>query len=255
MSSDRISMIEFQNVSKQYRLNHLPRGALSTDLPHAVRKLFSREARDRDKKVLWALRDVSFHVGKGEAVGIIGPNGAGKSTILKLLSRITEPTSGKIDVRGSVAPLVEVGAGFHPELSGRENVYLNAAILGMKKKEVDRKFESIMEFAELGDMIDTPVKKYSSGMFVRLGYAVAIHVLPEILLVDEVLAVGDDAFREKCLKKNLALKENGTAIILISHNLDAIRYICDRVILLVAGRIESEGDVESVIRDYKGLQQ
>lgn len=251
MSSDSHYMIEMQNVSKVYRLESLRRGALSTDLPLAIKKIFSKKARREDRQELWALKDVSFQLRKGEALGIIGSNGAGKSTILKLLSNITEPTTGQVIVRGNVAPLIEVGAGFHPELSGRENVYLNAAILGMRKKDVDKKFQSIVEFAELGEMIDTPVKKYSSGMFVRLGYSVAIHVTPDILLIDEVLAVGDDAFREKCFKRNIELKKNGTAIILISHNLDAIRFICDRAVLLNAGRIENEGDVETIIREYK----
>ncbi len=198
----------------------------------------------------WALRDVSFKVGSGEAFGIIGPNGSGKSTTLKILARITQPTIGRVGVVGRVSALLEVGAGFHPELSGRENIYLNASILGMKNAEIDRKFDSIVEFAGLERFIDTPIKWYSVGMGMRLGFAVAAHVEPEVLLVDEVLAVGDTSFQQKCLRRIRELKSGGTAIVFVSHDLATVRSLCDRAMFLLQGEVQAIDKTEPVIRRY-----
>ncbi len=198
----------------------------------------------------WALKDVSFEVKPGECVGIIGPNGAGKSTILKILSRVTSPTSGTYHVSGRLSSLIEVGAGFHPELTGRENVYLNAAILGMSKKEIETKFDEIVEFAELGEFIDVPVKRYSSGMRVRLGFAVAAHLEPEVLLIDEVLAVGDAAFRKKCLGRTGDVVREGRAVVFVSHNMAAVESLCERVVLIDRGRVTACGAPREVIGRY-----
>src|SRR5438552_1938819 len=199
----------------------------------------------------WALRDVSFEVRRGEVVGIIGRNGAGKSTLLKILSRITEPTEGRVRIRGRVASLLEVGTGFHPELTGRENIFLNGAILGMTRAEIRRKFDEIVAFAEIEKFLDTPVKRYSSGMYVRLAFAVAAHLEPEILIVDEVLAVGDAQFQQKCLGKmqNVALDE-GRTVLFVSHNMGAIRNLCSTVELLADGRIEMRGAPRKVIAHF-----
>jgi len=199
---------------------------------------------------LWALRDVSFEVGRGEVVGIIGRNGAGKSTLLKLLSRITEPTTGRAEIRGRVGSLLEVGTGFHHELTGRENIYLNGAILGMRKVEIDRKFDEIVEFAEIEKFLDTPVKHYSSGMYVRLAFAVAAHLEPEILLVDEVLAVGDAAFQAKCLRKMGEVSEAGRTILFVSHNLPVVQKLCPRAILFEDGRTTGDGPASQIIDAY-----
>jgi len=199
---------------------------------------------------IWALRDVSFEVKQGEVVGIIGRNGAGKSTLLKILSRITKPTEGTAHLTGRVGSLLEVGTGFHPELTGRENVYLNGAILGMRRAEIDRKFDEIVGFAEIERFLDTPVKHYSSGMYVRLAFAVAAHLQSEILLVDEVLAVGDYAFQAKCLGRMEGLAKGGHTVMLVSHNLGAISRLCDRSLLLESGTVRSEGSTQEVIRSY-----
>ena len=200
---------------------------------------------------MWALRDLSFTVGEGEAVGIIGPNGAGKSTLLKLLSRVTQPTEGRARVRGRVATMLEVGTGFHPELTGRENIYLNGSILGMTYAEVARKFDDIVAFAEIGDFVDTPVKRYSSGMYVRLAFAVASYLDPEILIVDEVLAVGDAAFQRRSLGRlNEASRRHGRTVLFVSHNLQAIRTFCRRVILLERGRLVFDGAADEGISRY-----
>jgi len=199
---------------------------------------------------IWALKDVSFEVKQGEVVGIIGRNGAGKSTLLKILARITEPTEGYAEVRGRVGSLLEVGTGFHPELTGRENIYLSGAVLGMKKREIDRKFDEIVAFAEMEKFIDTPVKYYSSGMYVRLAFAVAAHLDPEILLVDEVLAVGDAAFQKKCLGKMGDVAKEGRTVLFVSHNMAAIENLCSRAILLDNGHIIYSGDTRSVIQTY-----
>jgi lipopolysaccharide transport system ATP-binding protein len=206
-------------------------------------------------ETIWALKDVSFEIQPGEVVGVIGRNGAGKSTLLKILSRITEPTEGRAVVRGRVGSLLEVGTGFHPELTGRENVYLNGAILGMKRAEVDRKFDEIVAFAEIEKLIDTPVKHYSSGMYLRLAFAVAAHLDPEILLVDEVLAVGDAAFQGKCLGKMKEVGEGGRTILFVSHNMAAIRTLCSRCILIREGRLAAQGDPADIVDDYLQGQQ
>lgn len=199
---------------------------------------------------IWALKDVSFDVKHGEVVGIIGRNGAGKSTLLKILSRITEPTSGSVEIWGRVGSLLEVGTGFHRELTGRENIYLNGAILGMKKKEIDRKFEEIIAFAEIEKFLDTPVKRYSSGMYMRLAFAVAAHLEPDILLVDEVLAVGDAAFQKKCLGKIDAVAKEGRTVLFVSHNMTAVLNLCARSILIDDGRILQQGATHAVVDKY-----
>jgi ABC-type polysaccharide/polyol phosphate transport system ATPase subunit len=201
-------------------------------------------------KDFWAIRDLSFEVRRGESLGIIGHNGAGKSTILKLLSNITAPTQGKITINGRISALLEVGSGFHPELSGRENVYLSGSILGMSRGEISAKFESIVEFAGIRQFIDLPVKRYSSGMYVRLGFAVAAHLDPDILLLDEVLAVGDRAFQDKCKDRIAELHAQGMTMIFISHDMTAVRNLCGRVILLQRGEILAEGTPDSIIRQY-----
>jgi lipopolysaccharide transport system ATP-binding protein len=200
---------------------------------------------------IWALKDVSFEVKRGEVVGIIGRNGAGKSTLLKILSRITEPTEGHAEIRGRVGSLLEVGTGFHPELTGRENIYLNGAILGMKKAEIDRKFDEIVAFAEVEKFIDTPMKHYSSGMYVRLAFAVAAHLDPEILLVDEVLAVGDIGFQRKCLGKMGEVSKSGRTVLFISHQMNQIRRLCNKGILLNGGKLQKVGDTVEVVSAYE----
>jgi lipopolysaccharide transport system ATP-binding protein len=206
---------------------------------------------------IWALKDVSFEVKRGEVIGIIGRNGAGKTTLLKILSRITEPTKGRAEILGRVGSLLEVGTGFHPELTGRENIYLNGAILGMKKNEIERKFDEIVAFAEIERFLDTPVKRYSSGMYVRLAFAVAAHLDPEILLVDEVLAVGDVSFQKKCLGKMDDVAKQGRTVLFVSHNLAAIQSLCQRAILLNSGTLILDGSAKSVISKYltTGLKQ
>jgi len=207
----------------------------------------SRTPNDTD---LWALRDVSFEVQRGEVVGIIGRNGAGKSTLLKILSRITEPTEGRAEIHGRVGSLLEVGTGFHPELTGRENIYLNGAILGMQRAEIERKFDEIVAFAEIEKFLDTPVKRYSSGMYVRLAFAVAAHLEPEILIVDEVLAVGDAGFQKKCLGKMEEVSNAGRTVLFVSHNMAAIETLCDRCVALVDGQVTHIGDSTDVVRKY-----
>jgi lipopolysaccharide transport system ATP-binding protein len=198
----------------------------------------------------WALSDISFAVGKGEALGIIGHNGAGKSTILKILTRIIEPTSGSMEVKGKLSALIEVGAGFHQDLTGRENIFLNGTILGMKKNEIKRKFDEIVEFSGLADFIDTPVKRYSSGMYARLGFSVAAHIDPDVLVVDEVLSVGDYAFQNKCMEKMNSILSGGSTVIFVSHNLRAVTELCRRCILLDHGKIVKEGPTDEVVRHY-----
>lgn len=217
-----------------------------------VRSIFRNAKRDAQNNdaYLWAIRNVSFEIKHGEAVGIIGRNGAGKSTLLKILSRITEPTEGRGEIYGRVGSLLEVGTGFHPELTGRENIFLNAAILGMRKVEIKKKFDDIVSFAEIDKFIDTPVKHYSSGMYVRLAFAVAAHLEPEILLVDEVLAVGDAAFQKKCLGKMGDVTQEGRTVIFVSHNMGAVRAFCNRAILIDQGRLVIDGEPSSVISNY-----
>lgn len=238
--------LEFDRVSKKYRVYR------DAGEPPAVTALLRRVlSRGGGWKDFWAVRDVSFEVERGEALGIIGHNGAGKSTVLKLLSGITAPSQGEITVNGRLAALIEVAAGFHPELTGRENVFLNGAILGMTRREILSKMESIVEFAGVAAFIDTPVKRYSSGMNLRLGFAISAHLDPDILLLDEVLAVGDNAFQAKCIERITLLKKSGTTIIFVSHNLGAVAGLCDRVLLLRQGEIAANGEPGSVIAEYE----
>jgi lipopolysaccharide transport system ATP-binding protein len=247
-------IIRAEGVSKQYRIgrskDEFP--TLRDALAGAVRvplRWAGIAARPAPPK-FWALRDVDFEVQPGEVVGIIGRNGAGKSTLLKILSRITEPTTGRIELYGRMATLLEVGTGFHPELTGRENVYLNGAILGMRREEINRKFDEIVAFAEVSKFIDTPVKHYSSGMYVRLAFAVAANLEPEILIVDEVLAVGDIQFQKKCLGKMSSVAREGRTVIFVSHNLAAVKNLCDRTIMLEEGVLKDIGPTEEVVHKY-----
>lgn len=241
-------VIRFDNVSKRYRLNSFD--GLRHLVQNAARRLTRPGWRPEPAKELWALKDVSFEVRRGEILGIIGLNGAGKSTILKLISNITHKTSGKIDVEGQVGALIEVGAGFHPELSGKENVYLYGSILGMTRQEIEDKYDSIVDFAELDGFMDMPVKKYSSGMYVRLGFSVAAHTDPDILLVDEVLAVGDAGFQAKCVNKIQELRDLDATIILVSHNMYNIARYSDRVLWVDRGQIKQVGDPDEATEAY-----
>jgi lipopolysaccharide transport system ATP-binding protein len=227
--------IRVESLSKQYKIGvaRYRHDSLRDHLRDTVTSLFNRNGKAKaDEGILWALKDVSFEIKQGEVVGIIGRNGAGKSTLLKILSRITEPTSGRAKVYGRIASLLEVGTGFHAELTGRENIYLNGAILGMRKAEIDRRLDEIIAFAEIEKFMDTPVKRYSSGMYVRLAFAVAAHLEPEILIVDEVLAVGDAAFQKKCLGRMEQVANTGRTVIFVSHNLGALLQLCPQSILL-----------------------
>jgi ABC-type polysaccharide/polyol phosphate transport system ATPase subunit len=244
-----MKLITVDQVSKRYRISQLGAKSMREELTRAGRWLFARRTLC-EKEEFYALRNVSLEVERGETVGFIGPNGSGKSTLLKLLARIIYPTNGKITVRGSVASLIEVGAGFHPELTGRENIFLYGSIMGMKRSEVRAKFDRIVDFAELARFIDTPVKRYSSGMYVRLGFAVAAHINPHVLLVDEVLAVGDASFQSKCQRRIEELRRNGMTIAFVSHDMSAVERLCKRVFFLHQGNIEAEGDPQQVIRDY-----
>ena len=242
--------IEIEGVSKRYQLGHIGMTSLRDEFDRWLRR---RPSAPADEREFWALQDVSFKVQPGEVVGIVGRNGAGKSTLLKILSEITEPTRGEIRMRGRVASLLEVGTGFHPELSGRENIFLNGAILGMRKAEIRRKFDEIVAFSEVAQFIDTPIKRYSSGMYVRLAFAVAAHLEPEILIVDEVLAVGDQSFQQKCLNKmNEVAHGEGRTVLFVSHNMAAVGRLCDRVVLLDAGRLVATGPARQVVDRYLG---
>jgi lipopolysaccharide transport system ATP-binding protein len=219
-------------------------------LTEQLTERFKSLGRRRGTEEFWALRGVDFDVNRGETFGVIGHNGAGKSTLLKILSRITPPTTGEVRLRGRVGALLEVGTGFHPELTGRENVFLNGAILDMKRTEIQRRFDEIVEFADIGPFIDTPVKRYSSGMQLRLAFSVAAHLEPEILIIDEVLSVGDISFQEKCLGRMESVKKEGRTVVFISHNLQAVRNLCDRAMLLAHGEVEDIGSVGKVINTY-----
>jgi lipopolysaccharide transport system ATP-binding protein len=246
--------ISVDGLGKRYRISHRrnPYGRLTESLSGAIRAPLDRiSGKPREAaEWFWALQDVSFEVGRGDVMGVIGRNGAGKSTLLKILSRITEPTTGEAEMRGRVGSLLEVGTGFHPELTGRENVYMSAAILGMRRPEINRKFDEIIEFAGFEKFLDTPVKRYSSGMQVRLAFAVAAHLEPEILLIDEVLAVGDADFQKKCLGKMSEMGQAGRTVVFVSHSMSAVLRLCDRAVLLHQGRVVTAGPTHEVVRSY-----
>lgn len=258
--------IKAENISKQYRLGEVGTGTLSHDLNRFWHKVRGKEdpylrigeANNRavksDSEYVWSLRDINFEIEQGDAVGIIGRNGAGKSTLLKLLSKVTKPTTGSFKVNGRIASLLEVGTGFNPEMTGRENIYLNGAILGMRRHEITRKLDEIIDFSGVERYIETPVKRYSSGMYVRLAFAVAAHLESEILIVDEVLAVGDAEFQKKCLgKMGDVSKGEGRTVLFVSHNMAAVKNLCNKGILLENGRIKSNEDVESAINSYLSI--
>ena len=240
--------LKFHSVSKKYRIYHESEAEAVTNILGRVRRRLRGNWND-----FWALRDVSFEINRGEALGVIGQNGAGKSTLLKLLYNITAPTKGRITINGRLAALIEVASGFHPDLTGRENVYLNGSLLGMKRSEISRKLDSIVDFAGVSQFIDTPVKRYSSGMYLRLGFAIAAHLDPDILLLDEVLAVGDAEFQSKCIERINQLRRSGTTIVFVSHNLGAVENLCDRVLLLRHGEISCSGPPRYVISEYEHM--
>jgi len=254
--------IKVEKLSKRYRIGQKEEihdtfyGAVSSLIKspfkqfNKLRKLSNFDRKEDEEDIIWALRDVSFEVNKGEVVGIIGKNGAGKSTLLKVLSRIVDPTFGKVHLNGKVSSLLEVGTGFNPELTGRENIYLNGTILGMKKIEIDKKFDEIVDFSEMEKFLDTPVKRYSSGMTVRLAFAVAAHLEPQILLVDEVLAVGDLEFQKKCIGRINNVAKEGRTILFVSHNMHTIRNLCETVIYFDSGKIKLYGDTDTIINEY-----
>ncbi|MDP8257489.1 MAG: ABC transporter ATP-binding protein [Candidatus Alcyoniella australis] len=247
--------IRVEGLGKRYRLGTMRKAydLLSENIGDFVRsRVLHRQAQEKppDDQILWALKDISFEVKRGEVLGIIGRNGAGKSTLLKILSRITTPTEGRAEIHGRVGSLLEVGTGFHMELTGRENIYLNGSILGMSRDEIAAKYDEIVEFSEIDRFIDTPVKRYSSGMKIRLGFAVAAHLQPEILLVDEVLAVGDEAFQRKCLGKMGNIAATGSTVVFVSHNLQTVRRLCQRGMIIENGSISKTGEVDLVIHSY-----
>lgn len=247
-------IVHVRNLSKRYylpkrrQLNPTLRDAF-TEGVKAPFRLFGDRNHGRDE-TLWALRNVSFDVRPGEVVGIIGSNGAGKSTLLKIISRVTKPTTGEVDLYGRVGSLLKVGTGFHPDLTGRENIYLNGSILGMKRAEIRRKFDEIVAFSEVERFLETPVKHYSSGMYVRLAFALAVHLEPEILLLDEVISVGDAAFQRKCIDKVKEMPRKGRTVFFVSHNLETIKDLCSRVLFIKAGQLLEDGEATSVIARY-----
>ena len=250
--------VRVQHLSKQYRIGRPASAQMFSEVLaaairqpfRALKRLGAGSLHTGQISHIWALRDVSFEVEQGQIVGIIGPNGAGKSTLLKILSRITEPTAGRVEIHGRVASLLEVGTGFHPELTGRENIYLSGTFLGMRKAEIDGNLDAIIAFAEIEKFADTPVKHYSSGMYVRLAFAVAAHLEPEILIVDEVLAVGDAAFQRKCLSKIEDVRQHGRTVLFVSHNMSAINRLCQRAILISGGAIQQDGSTAQVTSSY-----
>ncbi len=256
------TVLKVENISKQYRLGFVGTGTLSHDLSRWWANIRGKEdeylkvgeVNDRTKysksKYVWGLKDINFEVKQGEVVGIIGKNGSGKSTLLKILSRVTGPTTGSVKCKGKVSSLLEVGTGFHPELTGKENIFLSGAILGMKKQEIQRKMDEIIAFAEVERYIDTPVKRYSSGMYVRLAFAVAAHLQTDIILIDEVLSVGDDSFRKKCLNKMQNMTKSGQTILFVSHNMPALQLLCRRGILLNNGGLVMDDDMRKVANVY-----
>ncbi len=254
------TVISVENLSKTYRLGQIGTGTFANDMkawwahlrgkPNPFLRIGQQDHGNREGEELWALQNVSFTVEQGETLGIIGRNGAGKSTLLKILSRVTAPTSGKIKIKGRVASLLEVGTGFHPDLTGRENVYLNGAILGMSRQEIGRKFDEIVDFAGIEKFIDTPVKRYSSGMYVRLAFTIAAHLEPEILVVDEVLAVGDAAFQKKCLGKMEDASSQGRTVLFVSHNMGAVTGLTRQCIYMHSGMLVQKGDTSDVVDHY-----
>lgn len=237
-------VISFDSVSKKFKKGK------RLLLKQAVLDLFTEDKQED----FWALKDVSFKIHKGESIGIIGANGSGKSTILKLMAGVLTPTVGKVSVKGRVGPLIELGAGFHPELTGRENIYLNGTILGLSKKEIDQKFNDIVAFSELEDFIDTPVKHYSSGMYMRLGFSIAININPDILLIDEILTVGDIAFQKKCLKKMEEFRMKEVTIIIVTHSLELVKGFCHKTILIQNGKFIDAGATNRIINKYTSLK-
>src|ERR1043165_5888282 len=243
--------IRCKSLSKQYRIGSPDSYRTLRDaIANTALATFRRSKNNSQNGYIWALQDVSFEIKRGEVVGIIGLNGAGKSTLLKILSRITGPTRGRADIYGRVGSLLEVGTGFHPELTGRENIYLNGAILGMRKAEIDRKFDEIVAFAEVDKFLDTPVKRYSSGMYVRLAFGVAAHLETEVLLVDEVLAVGDAQFQKKCFEKMRDIGVQGRTILFVSHNMSAVRSICKQALIIEKGRVVAQGEIDETVDRY-----
>ncbi|WP_025763966.1 ABC transporter ATP-binding protein [Dyadobacter tibetensis] len=249
-----MSVIVAENISKKYIIDHQKKSG-SSSLKDIVSEKFdgmfkSKDGSNSTKEEFWALKDVNFSIEQGDRIGIVGHNGAGKSTLLKILSRITEPSTGEIRIQGRIASLLEVGTGFHPELTGRENIFLNGAILGMAKREIKQSFDAIVDFAGVEKFLDTPVKRYSSGMYVRLGFAIAAHLNPEILIVDEVLAVGDTEFQKKCLGKMRDVSESGRTLLFVSHNLTAIQALCNRAFYFEKGRLIDQGDTTHIVTNY-----
>ena len=250
-------IMEIKGIGKSYRLIHGHRSEYKR-LSESMVNVFTHPVRTikevkKTKERFWALKDVNLSINKGEAIGIIGANGAGKSTLLKILSQVTRPTEGEVLIRGRVGSLLEVGTGFHPELTGMENIYLNGSILGMKKTEIDRKFDDIVKFSEVEKFLDTPVKRYSSGMYVRLAFAIAAHLEPEILIVDEVLAVGDAQFQKKCLGKMRDVSEGGRTVLYVSHNMKTVEALCERTVLLEQGKVAKIGPTSEVTQYYLGM--
>ena len=251
-------VIQAESLGKRYTLRHENSArydTLSEKLANIGATLRNKKHQRKSSEEFWAIKDANFSVQQGDRVGIIGKNGAGKSTILKLLSRITEPTTGKIGIKGRIASLLEVGTGFHPELTGRENIYLNGAILGMSRRDIQHKFNEIVSFSEVDRFLDTPVKRYSSGMYVRLAFAIAAHLEPEILIVDEVLAVGDSQFQKKCLAKMKSVGDEGRTVLFVSHNQSAISSLCTSALLLDQGSIAFSGTVNETIENYNRLSR
>lgn len=240
--------VKFENISKKYNLGSTVLN-LRDAIPNAINRLLRREEH-RNRKYIWALKDINFKIKSGEAFGIIGPNGAGKTTILKLISHIIAPTEGNIDIKGRVASLIELGAGFHPDLSGQENIYLYGSIMGLKQREINKSFDSIVDFAEIEQFLETPLKRYSSGMKVRLGFSVISHIDCDVLIVDEVLAVGDMSFRVKCQNRMKQFRDSGKTIVFVSHNLNAVQSICNRTLYLHKGVVKEIGETGKVIRNY-----
>ena len=259
-----MTVIKVENLSKQYRLGDIGTGSLMDDFKRLQHRLMGKEdpflkvgiqnepQKKSDSKYVWALKDLNFQIEEGEVIGIVGGNGAGKSTLLKILSRITGPTTGYVKIKGRIASLLEVGTGFHGDLSGRENIYLNGAIMGLRKWQIDQRLDEIIDFGGVEQYLDTPVKRYSSGMYVRLAFAVAAHLEPDILIVDEVLAVGDIEFQQKCLgKMRDSSNQKGRTVLFVSHNMDSIKQLCSKGIYLANGQLQSIGDIKSIIENYE----